>query len=154
MIGTFIKTSSTTYLLGFAILLASHGYVYFTGREHGLEKYYAFKADVESAQEQIRIDNEAKLKAMANVAGHAAEGWNAALRELDRIGRVVRVQPRRCEGILPTDPTAPPGIDATAETRTISAEQCEAYLTDGIHDAAQLLHLQKFLIDQHEASKR
>ena len=153
MIGTFIKTSPYTYIAGAFILLASHGYVYFKGYDHANDKYIAFKADVQAQSEALRIDNERKLQAVTDVARQIDADYAKARADLAAAGRVIRVQPGRCEGTLRPVPTAAEGLNANAEARTITAEQCEAFLADGLQDAQTLMFLQQWAIKTHEASK-
>lgn len=126
---------------------------FFLGYTKGLEKYHEYRANVASEMELLKLDNQRKLEAMQAVADKAGTDYRLARAEFDRLGRVIRVQPTTCQGLLPTAPTAASGLDATAEARTIDPAQCEAYLNAGIEDAAKLMHLQQFLIDQHEAAK-
>ena len=151
MIGTFIKTSPYTYMAGVAILLISHGYVYFKGRESGLEKYYEYRTAVESQMESVRVENAQKLAAMEQVARTAESGWESARTAL--ANRPVRVRDNCGAGGLSALPTSAQGLDATASLGTIDSGQCETYLNAGIEDAAKLMHLQQWITDTHEASK-
>jgi hypothetical protein len=117
-------------------------------------EYAQFSADVSAAQEAIRLDNERKLQALAETNRQVADDYAKARAALAAGPRVVRVRDT-CSGsgILPTPAAPASGLDATAETRTITAEQCEAYLADGLADAQQLTFLQQWAIKTHEASK-
>jgi len=154
MIRDLIKTSPYTYIAGFVILLVSHGFVYFTGKEHGLERYYDLKSSVEKESELLRLDNERKLQALSEVNRQVADDYAKARAALAAGHRVVRVR-ESCSGtgILPTAAAPAQGLDAAAEARTITAEQCEAYLNDGLQDAQQLMWLQDWAIKTHEVSE-
>jgi hypothetical protein len=116
-----------------------------------LEKYHEYRAAVEQEMESVRVENEQKLSAMEQVARTAESGWMSARTAL--ANRPVRVRDNCGSGGLSPNITASSGLNATTETLTISSDQCAAYLQDGISDAAQLVHLQRFILDQHEASK-
>ena len=151
MIGSFIKTSPYTYMAGVVILLASHGFVYFKGREHGLEKYYALQASLESERQRAAIESE-------RITGDVSKAWADALDHARRNPRIIRVRDNACEVPVP-NPTG--GIDGrpphegfgSAGDATITASQCEAYLNQGIADAAQLMALQRWIRKQSEATK-
>jgi len=160
MIGTFIKTSPYTYMAGVAILLASHGFVYFKGREHGLEQYYQFRANVESQMEALRSENAERVAAMADTAKHAADGWEAARAELARRPTVIRVQPSSCPGEMPglsAASTSVAGLQASESglgaARTITVEECEARVNGSISDAIWIETVKQLTSDWHEASK-
>jgi hypothetical protein len=128
---------------------------YFTGKEHGLERYYDFKSTVEKESELLRLENERQVQAVTEAARQVADDYAKARAALAAGPRVVRVRDT-CSGsgILPGVSTASPGIDATTEAGTIDPAQCETYLNAGIADAAQLMFLQQWATQIHEASKQ
>ena len=116
-------------------------------------EFAKFRTDVESQMEIVRIENEQRLAAMADVAHHATESWESARAALDARPRI-RVSNNCSAGGLSANATAAPGLDAATQAGTIDSRQCETYLNAGVEDAAQLMHLQQFLLDKHEASKQ
>jgi hypothetical protein len=140
-----IKYAAIAVLASLALIF----YNLYLGAKDELSNY---RAAVESEMEAVRLENAERLRAMAETAHHAAEGWESARAALADRPRI-RVQHNCSQGGLSTNATAAPGLNATTEALTLSSDQCAAYLEDGISDAAQLAHLQQFLLDQHEASK-
>ena len=147
------------FLLAAGIAIAvSFGLGYWRGWQSGMENYYEFKADVEQAQESIRLDTERKMAAALQINERATAGWKSALVELDRAGRI-RVQPVRCPAIMPTVPAATSRTDGPAvEYRpdpldSITIEQCEIRVNNAVRDAVQVVHLQDFINRMHEATK-
>jgi hypothetical protein len=158
MIGTFIKTSPYTYMAGVAILLASHGYVYFKGRESGLEKYHEYRTAVESEMESVRAENAQKLAAMEQVARTAESGWESARTAL--ANRPVRVRDNCGAGGLSALPQATgvvEGLQASqsglGSIRTITVEECETRINGSLTDAVWIETVKKLTDDLHEASK-
>jgi hypothetical protein len=130
--------------------------VVFIGLYRGItDEYSSFKSTVEKESELLRLDNERKLQAVADVARQVDADYAKARAALAAGPRIVRVRDT-CSGtgILPGVSTASPGIDATAEAGTIDPRQCETYLNAGIADAAQLMFLQQWATQIHEASKQ
>jgi hypothetical protein len=117
-------------------------------------EFSKFRADVASAQEQVRLDNERQVQAVTKAARQVADDYAKARAALAAGPRVIRVRDA-CSGtgILPGVSTASPGIDATAEAGTIDPAQCETYLNAGIADANQLMWLIEWVQRTHEASK-
>lgn len=152
-----IPSAIKPYLYGgIALVLAfSHTYVYFFGKNEGLKRYYEFKADVEEQQEQIRLDNERKLKEARDAAQLANDGWQAAADYWKR-NPVVRVLPGRCDSTASLKATGTvEGLDANAGTRLpdptgnatveVSVDRCEELIGKGVKDAAHVLHLQQYV---------
>lgn len=147
MTGDFIKTTPYSYLVGVVILLASHGYVYFTGREHGLEKYYALHANLESERQQTAIASE-------RLTRDVSQSWADALDFARRNPRIVRVRDNGCGLQIPK----PAGqLDAApiepGFSTTVDVAECEARLTNAVIDASQLAHLQYWIKLQNEVTE-
>ena len=150
------------YLIVGAVGLAcvAGGVGYIKGRESGLEKFYEYRTAVESQMEAVRVENAERLAAMAETARQDAEGWAAARRDLAARPVRVRVQYNNCStgGLSPT-PVTPGKPDAeTPQLRpdteiSLTVSECEDKVANAVVDAAQLVHLQHFLINQHEAGK-
>jgi hypothetical protein len=154
MIGTFIKTSPYTYMAGVAILLISHGYVYFKGRESGLERYHEYRTDVESQMESVRAENEQKLAAMEQVARTAESGWMSARTAL--ANRPVRVRDNCGAGEMPglsATSTVTSGLQASSGESWITTTQCEQIANDSTLDREWIEIVKKLTNDLHEASK-
>jgi hypothetical protein len=144
------------FLLAAGITLAvSFGAGYWRGWSSGMEKYYAFKSDVETQQEAVRMENDRKLAAMAVVQRRTEDGWRTAIDELQR--NRIRVQPVRCPGVMPTIPAAVERPDAAPVESglgsTISVTECEGRVNNAANDAAHVIWLQHWIKQQHEASK-
>lgn len=149
----FVIPSIEMIAFGAAAVFAVTTFLFYSLYSGAVDEYLAYRTQVEAQSEAVRLENERKLRALAEANRQLDSDFAAARRELDRRGRVIRVQPNRCEGILPTVPTAVEGLNATAEARTVSAEQCEALLNDGIADAQQVMFLQRWILDAHEATR-
>ncbi len=159
IIGDYLKFSPYSYLAGIAVLLASHGYVYYKGYSHEHDKLVTYTAQVSLAQAQIEADIQRRLRESAAVNSDIATRLDVALRDL-RKHPAVRVQRTDCNtrGLSPVPTTtglAPqtPVVDPVDTAKLITAEECEKYLEDGIEDAVKYAWLQDFVIRQHEASK-
>jgi hypothetical protein len=146
----FLTLDSAPWLI--AAVCAVTAVLFFQLYNGVTNEYAKFRTDVESQMEIVRIENEQRLAAMADVAHHATEGWESARAALAARPRI-RVSNNCSAGGLSANATAAPGLDATAEAGTIDPAQCEAYLNAGIEDAAKLMHLQQWITDTHEASK-
>ena len=121
---------------------------FFLGREHGLSKYYDYRATVAAEMETLRIENERKREeADANVLA-VSESWKRALDHAAR-NPVVRVQPHSCPGVgsqatgtgLKPDATTGLGLPSAI----VDASQCETLINAGVRDASQVLHLQEYI---------
>jgi hypothetical protein len=120
-----------------------------------VNEYSHFKSAVEAESEALRLENERKLQALVDANRQVADDYAKARAALAARKPVVRVQRETCSdtGILPTVPVAVEGLDATTEVGTVSTEQCEAIANDGIQDAQQLIWLQHWITQQHEAGR-
>jgi hypothetical protein len=134
--------------------VAIAAFSYSKGYDHANDKYLVFAADVRAQQELLRAEHARKLQAVTAVHRQVEHEYAQARAALAAGPRVVRVRDT-CSGsgILPGVSDAAKGLDATAEAGAIDPAQCETYLNAGIADATQLIWLQRFIIDAHEASK-
>ena len=151
----FVIPSPTMIMAAVIIGLSISNVIFVSLYRSTANEYSDFKTRVASESELLRSENERKLQEVTAVHRQVEHDYAQARAALAAGPRVVRVQSKSCSGtgILPTHGTAAPGLDATAETRTISAEQCEAYLQSGIEDATQLMWLIDWVQRTHEASK-
>jgi hypothetical protein len=120
---------------------------YFTGRSHGLEKYYEFRTHVESKQKQAAAESE-------RINAEVAAGWAAGLAWHRNNPRLVRVRDSCSVPVSASaggldERTATQGLSAKADV-IFTARECEARLNDGIVDAAQLMALQDWVRKQSE----
>lgn len=114
---------------------------------------------VREAQDALEKAANARQLVQQREMADAEKRWNLALAHARNNPRLVRVQqPADCgAGGLSPASTAASGLNATAASpgpfTVLDAAQCEARLTDGILDAAQLAHLQHYLQLQSETYK-
>jgi hypothetical protein len=157
--GDYIRWNIYTYIAGIIILLASHGYVYFKGKEHGLERYYDLKSSVEAAQKRAEEEAQRQKSEQDRIARETTDGWAAAVAWYRDHPRIVRVlQSSGCVSQTGAVSASTEGTDATAaqqrpSTIELTAEQCEFRVNNAILDAAQVIHLQNWIKQQYEASK-
>lgn len=141
-----------------AIFAVGTGIGFIKGREHGLEKYYELKAVVEQKEKQATADADTARRQLEQVSTDVSNAWNRALTHI-RNNPPVRVLPgTRCDstGLRAGTATIPDGVaapDVIDSSYSLTAEQCEARLNDGVADAAQLYHLQEWLRGAREAAK-
>ena len=135
----------------FAALALVFGYLY----RSEVGDYAKFKADVSAQQDRIKIDNERKLNLSKQVTVDTANAWAMAVNHL-RSHPPVRVLRSNCDsgtGLrLPTTtakPDDPSAADSADSPISLTAEQCEKYLGDGIEDALKFTYLQAWVKDQH-----
>ena len=144
------------YKIGlFAIAaVAIAAFSYSKGYGHANDKHLVFAADVRAQQDLLRAEHARKLQAVTDVARQVDADYAKARAALADRPRIVRVR-ESCSGtgILPGVSAAALKFDATAEAGTIDPAQCETYLHAGIADAAQLMWLQQWVTQTHEASK-
>lgn len=144
-----------------AALVAAAGiFGYLQGYENGIAQYHTLKADVQAQTDILRADNERKLYAAGEATRNADEKYRAARRELDRLGRVIRVRPSRCEGAVPglsATATGTTGLQASESglgaARTITVEECEVRINGSLHDAIWIETVKQLTEQWHEVSK-
>lgn len=138
-----------------AVLAVTHGFAYFQGRQSGKETYYEFKAKVDAANMRLALQSEHRQREQERIDQTTRQGWVAAV-DYWRGHPVVRVQRPRCAGGVPGVSVTPREPDETAPQsgpgplRDVTVEECEARLNDAVLDAAQVVHLQQFVLRQHE----
>lgn len=142
-----------------AALAGSHIYAYFLGRDHGNEKYLAYKSQVEAQQALLAEEAKRREEEQIRIHRDTADAWASALDHARRSPRLVTVRvPADCSasfvpalpsaGLRPDGAAPQPGLGAV-----VDASECEARLNNAVIDAAQVIHLQNFIQLQHEASK-
>ena len=135
------------------------GVCYVKGREAGLEKYYDLKSQVAAAQKQAEDDAVRQRAAQERIDRDTADGWAAAVAYWRGRPQLVRVLPAgSCVPQAGAVPTAAGKPDApTAEPRPsaiyLTADQCEFRVNNALLDAAQVMHLQNWIQQQHQASQ-
>lgn len=137
-----------------ALLSVTHGVAYVKG----LERYYELKSKVDAAQKEAEADAERQRLATEQINRETAAGWAAAVDWHRRNPRLVRVLPGAgclsqagalpAAGQEPDAPTAQPGLGAV-----IDATACEERLNRAVLDAAQVMWLQDWIQQQHQASQ-
>ena len=142
------------YKIGAALVIAAVIALtaYFKGYNNANSKYLTFRAEVEAATKQNEIEHERKLKETEKVIADTASGWAAAVDSL-RSRPAIRVQSRCNSGSGITMPTSSSGTDETSIERLLSSAECQTVANNAVQDAAHVLHLQSFIIKQHEATK-
>ena len=159
----FILPSPYMLLAAGIAIAVSFGLGYWKGYGNGISKYYEFKANVEQAQESLRIEHERRVLEMGRINTEALSRWKQAAADLDALrsrGPIIRVQPAKCPGgAVSAIPQPATGASATAEESrpdpalTLTVEQCEARINVAIDDAVRFMHLQAWVLKQVEASK-
>jgi len=150
----FVLPSPTMLMAAVIIGLSISNLLFFNLYRSTEHEYSDFKTRVASESELLRSENERKLQEVTAVHRQVEHDYAKARAALATGPRVVRVR-ESCSGtgILPTLTSPAQGLDATTEVGTVSAEQCEAIANDGIADATQLMWLQQWVTQTHEASK-
>jgi hypothetical protein len=161
--GFIIPGLPSPYMLlaaGIAIAV-SFGLGYWKGYGNGISKYFEFKANVEQAQETLRLEHERRVTEMARINREAVEGWQQAAADLDALrkrGPIIRVLPGQCPPSLVSDiPKPSAGTDGPAKESgpdpalTLTVEQCEARINIAIDDTVRFTHLQAWVLKQVEA---
>lgn len=134
-----------------AVVVVAFGLGYWKGWSSGMENYYEFKSQVEAANEQIRIDTEKKLDELAELQRVTEANWRIALDTLRN--RPIRVRNNCGTGEMPSIPTPTGRPDEAPAQLVISTGECETVANNAVFDAAQVLHLQAFIKQQHEVTK-
>jgi len=142
------------YKIGAALVIAAVIALtaYFKGYNNANSKYLTFRAEVEAATKQNEIEHERKLKETEKVIADTASGWAAAVDSL-RSRPAIRVRSNCSSGSGITMPTSSSGVNEASIERLLSAEECQTVANNAVQDAAHVLHLQSFIIKQHEATK-
>ena len=124
---------------------------YYKGYNNANAKYIAVKVQLDSERAQAKADaDQAKLDA-DRVTLDVSNRWADAVAILKR-NPVIRVLPAR-SCVSDSNAGTTYGLNATPQTtpadpRTITAEECEAYLTDAIEDSTRLVWLQHWIREQ------
>jgi hypothetical protein len=125
-------------------------------------EYSKFRADVASAQEQVRLDNERQVQAVTKAARQVADDYSKARAALAAGPRVVRVRDA-CSGsgILPgvsANATSTEGLhvpqSGLGAERSITGDECEIRLNWAVEDAATIEWMKAWVERTHEASKQ
>ncbi len=154
----FFIPSPMMFLGGAAIVMGITTILFYNLYRGAVNDYANFKASVEQAQEQIRIENERKIAELTELNRQSKAGWDDALAALSK-RPPIRVQPVRCPSSMPTVSFAPTGTDGPAKepqpdpARYITIEQCEAIANNAIEDALKVVSLQDWIRKAREATK-
>ena len=155
------------YTVGLAALtlIASFGLGYLQGKEHGLVQYYELRANVETQTAKLQADADQARADSERITADVSDAWSNALDYYRNNPRIVRLQPTTCSnqaslrpipstsGITPTA-TTQSGLDTAADAAlTITIQQCEQIADNAVQDAAQLIHLQHWVQQQHEVQR-
>ncbi len=122
-----------------------------------------YRATVELAQEQAAADAALRLQRAEAITKQVGDDWAVVVADLHK-RRVVRVLPpaSRCPetGALPvattvvTQATTQHGLDSGfTEALASSCAECDERLNKSIEASLMVLHLQDYVLSQHEASK-
>ena len=125
---------------------------YFKGYNNANSKYIEYRAKVEAIAEQNEIEHERKKQETERILKDTASGWAAAVDSL-RNRPAIRVQSNCNSGSGLTMPASSSGVNEASIERLLSAAECETVANNAIQDAAHVLHLQSFIIKQHEATR-
>jgi hypothetical protein len=125
---------------------------YYKGYNNANDKFIAYRTQVETIAAQNEAEHERKLKETDKIIADTASGWAAAVDSL-RHRPAIRVQSNCNTGTGITMPTSPGGVNEASIERLLSSAECETVANNAIQDAAHVLHLQSFIIKQHEATR-
>lgn len=145
-----IKYGAIAVLAVLAILF----YNLYRGAVNDLATY---RAEVEAAQEQVRLDNERKINELVAVNVRLESGWNDAVRAL-RDRPTIRVRPNSCPRTVPAvpanagEPTQLP-VEESRSGAEVSVAECETRLNVAIEDAAVIEWMKHWEASAHEATK-
>jgi hypothetical protein len=137
----FITMSMIPYIL-IAVFGATSALFFHLYRSTA-DVYAQYKANVLAEQERAKRESD-------KITADVSQAWSDALDHYRNNPRIVRVRDNNCEVPVPRAANEP---DDTSATHTISAEQCEAHLNDGIKDATQLIWLIEWVKKTHEVTK-
>jgi hypothetical protein len=150
---------STPWLLIPALsLLAYAGVMTFLYKEV-VDDYADFRANMAAIQKQAESDAAAQQLRYEKVTADVSLAWAAALDAARR--PVVRVQSATCGGLRQADALSVTGIKSDAPTPelglgreiVVAVEECQQRLENAAVDAAHVILLQRWVTEQHEASK-
>lgn len=114
-----------------------------------------FKSSVETQTKLLRAEAERAKAQSEKLSAEANANWLAAR---DVKPRVIRVRPDNCStGAVRTIPATTAKPDAAPieqeSSSTVNVARCEEIANSAIVDAAQLIHLQQWIKDQHEVKR-
>ena len=119
-------------------------------------EYQAFRANVEQAQKQIEDDNRRTMARLAEEFKKTEQGWK---RTIDLVNRSPRIRVQSCSnqgGMSPVSTATRLSPSAPTQLRFdpgISVAECEKRVNNAVQDAAQVVHLQSWILNTREASK-
>lgn len=137
-------------IIGVTVLVMVAGVAFIKGRESGLEKYHAYKTEVETANAIIAEQNAERLRVAEANTAHVAEIYHSHGAGIARDYRSRLRQARRdCAGV-PADPVAAAEPDAAAKEPATGAASyeaiCEQTERDAASDALQMIWLQDWVM--------
>jgi hypothetical protein len=147
----FLTLGTAPWLI--AAVCAVTAVLFFNLYQGKVDEFANYKSAVESAQEQVRLENERKVADLVAVNTRLDAGWSDALDDLRSVSAIRVRKPNCSTGALPDVPAAPSEPDAATAEREIGAEQCEAIANNAVTDAAHVMWLQHFINEQHKATK-
>ena len=147
----FLSLLSPTSIMAAVIIALSLSNILFYNLYSGAKDDYAtVQATLTAERNQAKADAEAARAVSERITQDVSDSWSRALDHLRN--HPVRVLPARgCVSNSNAGTTY--GLNAAAQatptdTRTITAEECEAYLTDAIEDSTRLVWLQYWIREQ------
>lgn len=155
----FVLPSPMMLLGGVALAFSLSTLMFYRLYQGAVDDFAHFQAAVEAEQNALKAENDARHAAMVAAAANLARGWDDALRNSRSKPSSVRVQSdcgAREMQALPAPPRKPDGSPAELRLnaeRTITTSECETRLNKSFEASAQVLWLQQWAKDQHNASK-
>ena len=155
----FVLPSPTLIMAGVIIALSLSNVLFINLWQGAKDDFITYRAQVEAAQEHVRIENKRKLDALVVINDRLAAGWDDALVALRAAPRIRVRQPDRCPGTLPAvpspsrEPDAPAAEPPSGSPISLTAEACEQVANDAVIDTANLVWLQEFVRQQHEVTQ-
>ncbi len=156
---TALLAPFASIIAGIAAALLLSNILFFNLWQGAKDDLVTYTAQVSLAQAQNEADTQRRLRESDAATRNIKDDLATALAAL-RSRPAVRVLQSNCYtggGITLPKPTAgtdaAPAAPSVDTSKLITAEECQAFLNDGIEDATRLSWLQAWITQQIEASK-
>lgn len=147
---------SPTGIMGIAIgVLMLTNLITYNLWQGAADDFSNFKSSVETQTKLLRAEADRAKAESEKLSVEADAAWRIAR---DNKSRTIRVRPDNCgAGAMRTVSTPAAKPDAAPieqeSSSTVDVARCEEIANSAIVDAAQLIHLQQWIKDQHEVNR-